>query len=222
MQIWMAWALAFFLCIATPAQAMSASKALANPLATKLDTHYFPINHTDPDGLLPVNIYVDDDLYDKIDRDIVAEVGNNHFQTARVFKKSVGPVNPGWDEKNQQLNIVINSKDEVVVRGERLYANSNQDGTVDLSINALNRASQKSSATRTKEETFTNVLTNTINHETWQHMSGFLIKSATHMTGGDFYERQGYLESGFSHDVLNNVPRILSPDNVYWKKERRQ
>ncbi len=53
MQIWMAWALAFFLCIATPAQAMSASKALANPLATGLDTHYFPINHTDPSGLRP-------------------------------------------------------------------------------------------------------------------------------------------------------------------------
>ena len=53
MQIWMAWALAFFLCIATPAQAMSASKALANPLATKLDTSYYPINNTDPDGLLP-------------------------------------------------------------------------------------------------------------------------------------------------------------------------
>jgi hypothetical protein len=51
MQIWMAWALAFFLCIAAPAQAMSASKALANPLATKLDTHYFPINNTDPMGL---------------------------------------------------------------------------------------------------------------------------------------------------------------------------
>jgi hypothetical protein len=51
MQIWMAWALAFFLCIAAPAQAMSASKALANPLATKLDTHYFPINKTDPMGL---------------------------------------------------------------------------------------------------------------------------------------------------------------------------
>ena len=51
MQIWMAWALAFFLCIATPAQAMSASKALANPLATGLDTHYFPINNTDPLGL---------------------------------------------------------------------------------------------------------------------------------------------------------------------------
>ena len=51
MQIWMAWALAFFLCIATPAQAMSASKALANPLATGLDTSYYPINNTDPDGL---------------------------------------------------------------------------------------------------------------------------------------------------------------------------
>lgn len=51
MQIWMAWALAFFLCIATPAQAMSASKALANPLATGLDTSYYPINKTDPDGL---------------------------------------------------------------------------------------------------------------------------------------------------------------------------
>ncbi len=53
MQIWMAWALAFFLCIATPAQAMSASKALANPLATGLDTSYYPINNTDPDGLAP-------------------------------------------------------------------------------------------------------------------------------------------------------------------------
>ena len=51
LQIWLAWSLAFFFCIAAPAQAMSASKALANPLATKLDTHYFPINHTDPDGL---------------------------------------------------------------------------------------------------------------------------------------------------------------------------
>ena len=53
MQIWMAWALAFFLCIATPAQAMSASKALANPLATGLDTSYYPINNTDPSGLGP-------------------------------------------------------------------------------------------------------------------------------------------------------------------------
>ena len=51
LQIWLAWSLAFFFCIAAPAQAMSASKALANPLATKLDTHYFPINNTDPDGL---------------------------------------------------------------------------------------------------------------------------------------------------------------------------
>ncbi len=51
LQIWLAWSLAFFFCIATPAQAMSASKALANPLATKLDTHYYPINHTDPSGL---------------------------------------------------------------------------------------------------------------------------------------------------------------------------
>ena len=51
LQIWLAWSLAFFFCIAAPAQAMSASKALANPLATKLDTHYFPINHRDPSGL---------------------------------------------------------------------------------------------------------------------------------------------------------------------------
>jgi hypothetical protein len=56
MQIWMAWALAFFLCIATPAQAMSASKALANPLATKLDTSYYPINNTDPSGLGPEDV----------------------------------------------------------------------------------------------------------------------------------------------------------------------
>jgi hypothetical protein len=53
LQIWLAWSLAFFFCIAAPAQAMSASKALANPLATKLDTHYFPINNTDPSGLFP-------------------------------------------------------------------------------------------------------------------------------------------------------------------------
>ncbi len=63
MQIWMAWALAFFLCIATPAQAMSASKALANPLATKLDTHYFPINNTDPDGLKPVKFSTQRTIY---------------------------------------------------------------------------------------------------------------------------------------------------------------
>jgi hypothetical protein len=55
LQIWLAWSLAFFFCIAAPAQAMSASKALANPLATKLDTHYFPINNTDPMGLAPLS-----------------------------------------------------------------------------------------------------------------------------------------------------------------------
>ena len=57
LQIWLAWSLAFFFCIAAPAQAMSASKALASPLATKLDTHYFPINNTDPNGLKTALIY---------------------------------------------------------------------------------------------------------------------------------------------------------------------
>ena len=44
--------MAFFFFIATSAQATSASKALANPLATELDTRYSIAGNTDPDGLL--------------------------------------------------------------------------------------------------------------------------------------------------------------------------